>query len=333
MENENGGTAESFKNKIDEMFDNCKQFGLNTVFVQVRPFCDSFYPSQLFPWSKNLTGESGKSVEYDPLEIMLESAKKYGLSVHAWINPFRISPDKNENHPITETIESDLICVLDNGIYLNPANISAQKLILDGVREIIENYDIDGIHIDDYFYPSTDENIDKKEYNAYKKSGGKLDLSQWRIENINSFVSGLYTTVKSANKDISVSISPAGNINNNYKTLFADVKLWGQQEGYCDILIPQIYFGFDNEKLTFEKALNEWAESNTLNAIKLVAGIGAYKSADPQNNEWKNPDIVKNQVEFVLNSPKYDGYCLFSYSSLMSIKDRLEQIPDTVDEQ
>ncbi len=322
MVSEKGGTAESFKRKIDEIFLNCKEFGLNTVFVQIRPFADSFYPSKLFVWSEYLTGQQGKKVDYDPLEIMLNSAESFGLSFHAWINPFRITFDKttdklSKNNVALKYINSSVVTTQENGIYFNPANLTAQKLILDGIREICENYDIEGLHIDDYFYPSTKENIDKIEYKQYIDNGGKLTLSQWRIENINAFVSSMYSTVKNINKNIVVSISPAGNIENNYNSLFADVKCWSGERGYCDIIIPQLYFGFENKTLPYEKALNQWLEFKS-NEIKMVSGIGAYKAAEPETQEWENPEILNKQVNMALDRG-YDGYCLFSYSSLLRI--------------
>lgn len=338
MESEKGGTADSFKAKINEIFSNCKEFGLNTVFVQIRPFSDSFYPSQIFPWSEYLTGKQGMSLDYDPLQIIIDAAKKYGLSFHAWVNPFRITFETDfnklsENHPALKYKDSDVIFKSDSGIYFNPASIKAQKLILDGIREITENYEIDGIHIDDYFYPVTSESIDKNQYNEYIKNGGKLSLSDWRLEIVNAFVSGMYQTVKSVNSDITVSVSPAGNISNNYKTLFADVRRWGGQKGYCDMIIPQLYFGFNHETLPFETALSQWAELNVNPDIQLIGGIGAYKAVNPESEEWENPDIIKRQAEVVLNSDKYDGYCLFSYSSLLTVKNRVEQVPDAVNQQ
>ncbi|MBQ8782876.1 MAG: family 10 glycosylhydrolase [Clostridia bacterium] len=323
MIDENGGTAQSFKNKINKIFSDCKGYGLNTVFVQIRPFSDSFYPSDIFPWSEYLTGEQGKSVNYDPLQIMLNCAKDYNLSFHAWLNPFRITFDDfsklSESHPAFNFKESDVIFQSDNGIYFNPASLEAQKLVLDGIREIVTNYKVDGIHIDDYFYPTADEKIDQNYYKEYKEKGGTLPLNSWRIQNINAFVSGMYQTVKGVNSEIIVSISPAGNISNNYKTLYADVNLWSGRTGYCDMIMPQLYFGFNHKTLPFETALSQWAEINTNNEIKLICGIGAYKAAEPENNEWQDVNIIKKQVDCALNSPKYDGYCLFSYSSLLKL--------------
>ena len=337
MIEESGGTAESFKNKIEFIFNKCKQFGLNTVFVQIRPFSDSFYPSEIFPWSKYLTGSQGKSVDYDPLKIMTTCAEKYELRFHAWINPFRISYDNNiqtlcQEHPVFKRNEA-LIFRCDKGIYYNPANIDAHNLILDGIREIIKNYDVDGIHIDDYFYPVTDEEIDKKQFSDYVNNGGQLTLAQWRTETINAFVSELYTTVKKENPKIIVSISPSGNITNNYEYLFADVIRWSSEKGYCDMIIPQLYYGFDHEKLPFDKCLQQWSEINKIDDIKLVVGIGAYKAVESKNIEWKDYSIIEKQIESALNLPEYDGYCLFSYSSLISLENDVKLTTNAINKE
>ncbi len=324
MIEQKGGTKDFFTRKIEKIFSDCHEFGLNTVFVQIRPFSDSFYPSAIFPWSKYLTGEQGKKVDYNPLEIMVETSKKYGLSLHVWVNPFRISlnpdPDKlSEDHPALKYLDSDVVYVSDKGIYFNPASLESQKLILSGIQEIAKGYNVDGIHIDDYFYPDTDKKIDENQYSQYIKNGGKLDLTSWRIEVINSFVSGMYRTIKSINPDIIFSISPSGNIKNNYDALFADVSLWSSEYGYCDIIIPQIYFGSEHKKQPFEKVLKQWEDMNNNSDVKLLCGIGAYKAVEPESAEWENPEIIRNQVKKVLSTEKYDGYCLFSYSSLVKL--------------
>lgn len=325
MEKENGGTAESFKLKIDAIFNNCVNIGINTVFVHVRAFSDSFYPSKIFPWSKYLTGEQGKSIDYDPLKIMIDSAHDKGLSFHAWINPFRISLDKDESilsgnniakKWLNDKKTAKRIYKTDTGIYFDPANEYAQKIIIDGVREIANNYDIDGIHIDDYFYPTTDAEIDKEEYDRYTSLGGKLALDDWRREVVSSFVSGMYSAVKCSDDNICFSISPAGNFSNNYNTLYADVVKWGNESGYCDVLIPQLYYGFEHKKLPFKNAADDWYDKIDESKVTLVAGLAAYKTIEPQKGEWES-DIILRQIDYI-NQKHYSGYCLFSYSSIIS---------------
>lgn len=320
---ENGGTAESYTRKINEIFDKCVSLGINTVFFHVRPFADSFYPSELFPMSEYVTGKQGGAIDYDPLKIAVSLAHQKNISIHAWINPFRISFSDDEkllceSNPAKELIKkgSDRVCKVGGGLYFNPADEENHRLIINGVREIVNNYDVDGVHIDDYFYPSTDECTDKNLYDAYIKGGGALPLSDWRIQKINSFVSSLYSAVKAQNKNLIVSISPAGNIDNNYKSLYGDVKRWGSTKGYCDWLIPQIYFGFENSVLPYEKAVLKWRKITSEKSVRLIAGLAAYKAAQ-KDGEWASDDIISHQWSFAAENG-YDGFAMFSYSSLVS---------------
>ena len=327
MMNLRGGTQKSFTQKIDKMLDNCVKWGMNTIFLQVRPCADSFYKSDIFPWTYYLTGKQGESVSYDPLEICIELANKKGLSIHAWINPFRIAFDDDvsklsADHPAMQWIKnksSDVVFVND-GIYFSPASMNAQKLVLDGVREIVRNYDVDGIHIDDYFYPSTEEKVDSVYYKEYKKSGGKSDLDEWRLNTVSAFVGQMYTTVKSENSDCIFSVSPAGNINNNYEQQFADVKLWCSQRGYADWIIPQLYYGFENDTLPFDKAIRQWRKLNKIGAVKMIYGIGAYKVND-SDSEWDAGNgIIDRQLELIKGTGDSYGVAFFSYSSLADSK-------------
>lgn len=323
MINENGGTEKSFTEKIGKMLDDCKSINVNNVFVQVRPFADSFYPSKVFPWSRYLTGEQGKAVDYDPLKIMVEQAHLRSIAIHAWLNPYRISLTGSvcDSHPAKKWIDenSDNVIITDSGTFFNPASAPATKLILDGVREIAENYDVDGIHIDDYFYMSQSEEIDKNDYEKYTSAGGRLSLDEWRRQNINTFVSSMYNTVKAVNENLTVSVSPAGNVDNNYNTLYADVKKWASEKGYCDWLIPQIYYGFESEKLPFEKAADEWKKLKKEKSVKLIAGLGAYRVLEENEGEWVSEDIILRQIKYA-EGAGYEGYSLFSYSSLFSEK-------------
>ena len=326
MKDENGGNEDSFRDKISEMFDNCAQLGINTVFAQVRPFCDAMYPSEIFPWSAYLTGYQGDPVYYDPLEIMVEEAHERGLGLHAWINPFRVSFDTDtdklsEKNPAKKLLSDektkDRVVTADGGLYLCPASTQNHKLIIDGVREIIRNYEVDGIHIDDYFYPSTDISVDKTYYEEYKKSGGALFYDKWRLEVISSFVSQMYTAVKSERNDCIFSVSPAGNINNNYEEEYADVERWCSEKGYCDWMIPQIYYGFENEALPFDKACKSWSELDKSDDVRMIYGIPAYKVNGEEDEFKAGGGIIEKQISAAKATDNYGGVAFFSYSSLV----------------
>ncbi len=327
-----GKTREQYKAVTDTMFRNIKDMGLNTAFVHLRAFSDAFYKSDIYPYSAYIAGKEGASLPFDPFEVLLESASAYGISVHGWINPFRVSTKNNPSllsatNPAKKILDAGnnnaQICILSNGIYYNPSYTENHKLIIDGVREIIGKYNIDGIHIDDYFYPSTSAEVDKIQYNKYKTDGGKLGLSQWRISCVNAFVSALYSAVKTADPTLTVSISPAGSFDKNYNTYYADFRTWLSQDGYADLIIPQIYFGFQHETLDFEKLLKEWGNLKRSPNVKLVCGIAAYKCALKDSyagkgaSEWQNnTDILARQLQSTRKNSNYSGFAVFSYQDL-----------------
>lgn len=315
------GTREYFFDEIVEVFELCKNENINTLFVQVRPFCDSLYPSEIFEWSEFSKSSSGSTPDFDPLEIIIDMAYNYGVSVHAWINPYRVSYDSSKE--ISKTIESFAFSC-DEGVFLDPSSIQAQRFVLEGVREILENYSVDGIHIDDYFYPQTKENFDENSYNEYRENGGKLSKNNWRRENVNSLVAALFSLVHSVRSEAVFSISPAGDIKKNKINHYADVELWCSRNGYADWVIPQIYYGFEHETMPFEEAAGDWLKIAGNGSVKLICGLASYKQgqadkgAGSGENEWiENADIIIRQKEFV-RVTGYDGYALFSYSAVKS---------------
>lgn len=336
MKNEPDKSEKAFREKIQTVINNCADNGFNRIIFQVRPFCDAFYNSSVFPASAYLSGVQGAYIGYDALEIAVEYAKQRNIKIDAWINPFRAAYDTDtaklsEDNPAKKWLENEStqrnVIILDNGIYLNPAKSEVQKTVLDGVREILENYKVDGIHIDDYFYPTADESFDLTEYNEYLQSGGVLSQADWRRENINTLVSQIYSTVKSYGEKLLFSVSPGGNIDKNINSYYADVKLWCSEEGYIDVIMPQLYYGFDNEKMPFEKVFNEWVSIKTADSVRLCIGLAFYKYtkedlyAGTGINEWiENNDIISRQIELIADSESCDGFALYSYSYVFSEK-------------
>lgn len=325
-----GMSEGGFRAKCENMFKDISERGLNHVFVQVRPSGDALYESEIFPWSKYISGEQGMSPGYDPLEIFLKTAHSYNLKLHAWINPYRISSTSSDMEKLSESnparqLYNDNprdVYLSTEGIYYNPASERVQKLILDGVREIVKNYDVDGIHIDDFFYPTVEEDIDKEEYETYKENSGTASLDDWRRNQVNAFVSGMYSAVKSEKENVVVSISPSADIVADRNVHYADVALWCSEKGYCDWIIPQAYYGFDNEYLPYKRSVNEWKKLVTNRDIKLVIGLASYKCgaedlyAGNGKDEWeKNDDILLRQLIY-LRKKECDGFSLFSYNSL-----------------
>ena len=325
MEKNCDGGEESYASYIGKIADNLKKAGVTDLFVQVRPFCDAIYPSKLAVSSHCVASTQGEKLKFDYFSVIIEEAKKRDIKVHAWINPFRVQTEFDLDKLSDENIakkwymeKSDNVKEAAGGLYLCPASVEVQHLIIDVVREILENYDVAGIHIDDYFYPTTDESFDKAFYEKYKSENGKLSLLKWRRENVSALVSGIYSAVKTFGEDKIFSISPCADTDKNENELYADVKLWAGQSGYCDMIIPQIYFGFENESKPFEDCALSWQKITV--DTKLVLGLALYKSgkedsfAGSGKDEWqKNCDVIKRQAEFAKQN-NFCGVCLYSAS-------------------
>lgn len=324
MENESSKTQKAFEDKFTEIAQKCRESGFNTLIVQVRPFCDALYKSSYFPWSHILTGTQGENSQYDALQIMCDICKENNLKIHAWINPYRVSsngtPKKlSDNNPYIKNTEIGI--KTDNGIFLDPSNETAQQLISDGVKEIAENYDVDGIQFDDYFYPTEDESFDKKQYEAYIEKYGKensMSLDNWRMQNVNTLICKVYRTIKSVDSSVEFGISPQGNIGNN-DGLYADVKSWCTCKGFADYICPQIYFSLENPALTFEDCLDSWTSLDFDENVKLYVGLGGYKAGKGEYDEetWLLSDsILADEYDILRNNKSVRGFMLYSYNSL-----------------
>lgn len=332
-------SEKAFQEKIDGILDACVQKKMNTVFVHVRPFGDALYPSKYFPWSHTLTGKQGENPNYDPLEYIVSAARQRNLKIHAWVNPLRIRYNKtpaelSEDNPHVlwhndDISENDNYTVeYDNGIYFNPAYSEVRKYIIDGIIEIVKSYDIDGIHFDDYFYPTEDTEFDKEAYNSYCESldenAKPLSLSEWRKNNINTLIAGVYSAVHNTKSDVVFGISPQGNIENDEK-LYADVTQWCSVRGYIDYICPQIYVSNTHPFLPFPDTARRWRELVTCDGIKLYCGLGLYKAGtDDDEGTWlKSNEEIKTQIESV-RSLNYDGFALYSYEYLENTQTKEE---------
>ena len=315
---------DTFKSKFKKIANTSKEKGFNCLIVQVRPFCDALYKSSYFPYSHILTGEQGKNPNYDPLKFMCKYTHKLGMKIHAWVNPYRIKTISTPSvlHKSNPYMKNKNLGVkTDTGIYFNPALQEVREIIESGIKEIVENYDVDGIQFDDYFYPTQDESFDKKEYTAYTKTvgaGKALSLSQWRIANVNLLVAEVYNIIHSTKDNVQFGISPQGNIDNDYN-MYADVKNWCKKYGYIDYICPQLYYSIKSPILSFPDALNQWTQLKYNKNVKLYIGIAGYKiGTNDDEGTWKLSDkILKNEVE-LLRKKGASGVIFYSYSNLNS---------------
>jgi uncharacterized lipoprotein YddW (UPF0748 family) len=332
-----GKSAGEFTGNVAAVFDNVKAYGLNTVIVQVRPFGDALYDSDYFPWSYTITGTEGQDPGFDPLSIMVKEAKARGLQIEAWLNPYRVRAAGNANalssgNQAKLWLDAGNVAARSYGgaISYHPASPDARKLIVNGAAEIVRNYDVDGIHIDDYFYPTTDAAFDQGSYNTYISGGGKLSLGDWRRAHVETLVKELYQAIKAEDPTVRFGISPQGNMDNNYNAQYLDAASV-IQNGYCDYICPQIYFGYNNDIMPYLSTLNAWGALVSGTDVKLLSGLGSYKIgaldsyAGGGKNEWTaNSDLMKRMVSDARKSANYGGFSLYRYDSLFRPTDAVK---------
>ena len=305
------------KEQIIKMIQNCENFGLNTIILQVRPSMDSIYESKIFPISKYLS--STGSYSYDVLHYFLEECHKRNIKLIAWINPYRVSTtgtikEIKENSPVFEYIGSDILYE-NNGVFLNPARKESINLIKKGVEELVK-YPIDGLLMDDYFYPG--EEVDDLEYKKVSKS---IPKEEFRYQVINEMVKEVHKICKDNN--LPFGISPEGNLENNYHKNYADIKTWFKEE-YVDFIMPQLYYGFENTGQPFVETSNYWQNMNQKN-IPLYVALSLYKVGKEDSyaregkNEWlENSNIIQREIIHSRSLKNYKGFILYRYDNLFT---------------
>jgi uncharacterized lipoprotein YddW (UPF0748 family) len=308
-------SEEQFRKEVVEILEDAAAEGVNTVYFHAHPMGDAYYRSVIFPKGEFLDGS------YDPLAIVVDEAHKRDISVHAWINPLRLQTDEQmralpEDYIIKKWIAAGepFVKNVNGRWYLDPAYPETRQLLTETAAEILDGYKVDGLHIDDYFYPTADTDFDSE---AFAESG-ESDLAQWRMDNVSSFVKALYDTVKSRDERLLFGISPQANISADYDSQFADVRRWAGEQGFCDYIVPQIYFGFNNENSPFLTVLQQWEDLARDSGVSLVIGLAPYKlgredkwAGKAAELEWINdPDIISKQIAAVKESSA-DGYALY----------------------
>lgn len=347
-----GYDREEFTDYVGEMFDNVAAMGMNAVMVHVRPFSDAMYKSKYYPWSYYASGKQGKNPGYDPLTIMVLEAHKRGIEIHAWLNPYRVSLSWNggtdakklsKDNPARKwltnkkTSDDRNVLAYQGGLYYNPSKAEVRTLIVNGVKEIVENYDVDGIHLDDYFYPDLgsdyEKNFDAKEYKAYKKeckAAGKKakDIVTWRKANVNTLVKRIYAAVKKINPDCDFGISPGGYIDyfDEPQRWYVDYRTWMSKDGYVDYICPQLYWSFNTLNIyPFAEVMGKWSAALKNTNVRLYAGIPAYKigtkvkvsGTDYIDTEFFNPYIMGEMVECGRRDSNVSGFIFFDYCDMI----------------
>lgn len=320
-----GDMKRELHTKIKSLYDS----GFNAVIFQVRPACEVLYPSRLEPWSEVLTGTSGKppADNFDPLKYAIDLSHAYGMEFHAWINPFR-ARHKSSKSPIASNhisrVAPKIVHKYSGYLWLDPGRTQAQNHTLNVIQEIIQNYDIDGIHLDDYFYPYIVTNKSGKKiefpdwntYTEYKKAGGTLGHHDWRRGCINRFVSSLYKRVKKLKPQIKVGISPFGIWRPNHPAgikgkdsvleLWADSRKW-LQEGWLDYCAPQLYWKLDSPGQPFAPLHKWWVMQNS-QSRHIYPGLNL---SNVGLQKWDIEEII-NQVNATRKIPGSQGQIHFS---------------------
>lgn len=324
-------TEDAFRAGVVQLLDNCAGLGLNTVLAQVRPFGDALYRSTLFPWSHLCTGVQGQDPGFDPLDVLLTEAHARGLSLEAWVNPYRLRSSVSMPPVLAENsllnAHPEWVCTVNEGAYLNPAIPEAADYVVQGVAELVQNYAVDGIHFDDYFYPTTDPSIDAAQFAA----SGEADLTAWRRANVTRLVKAAHDAVKAADPTLRFGVSPQGNPDNDRNEQYTDLSVWLTASGadaVVDYLCPQIYWGYGytlssgSTRFAFENITAEWLALPRAESTALYFGLGAYRvgvgdggaNADSVS-QWCTGSALARQVTD-LRSAGAGGWALYRYGSL-----------------
>lgn len=319
-----GKSADEYSKNAADMIDNMKTLNVNTVYFQVRPYCDALYPSEYFPKSVYVSGDYSKEFLFDPLKIFVDLANKSEISVYAWINPYRVSSTNIKNEEQYLYYKANNMLLQSGDIdYLDPANHDVQALIANGVEEALANYPIDGVIFDDYFYPA-DMSSDAAAYKIYRENGGNLSQRDYRIAAVSSMLKSVHEKAEKYGKLFG--ISPAGSIARNADSYGLDIEYLCNNKGYIDFLCPQLYYGFNNQNMPFESVLSEWVNLAKSGNKELVIAVAAYKAgtydtyAGSGSGEWQGSfNILSKQAESSLAACK--GIALFRYDSLFEPED------------
>ncbi|WP_067226577.1 glycoside hydrolase family 10 protein [Streptomyces sp. NBRC 109706] len=327
-----GQSADAAKADLLELLDVAVRWELNTVFFQVRPTADAFWPSPHEPWSEWLTGTQGQDPGWDPLAFAVEEAHARGLALHAWFNPYRVATHTDRSrltadHPARRN--SDWAVAYGGRLYYNPGLPEVRAFVQDAMLDAVANYDIDGVHWDDYFYPYPVAGAAFDDAAAFREHGGDFDdLGDWRRHNIDLLVREMRARVAEAKPDIPFGVSPFAVWRNRstdplgsdtrggvqtYDDLYADVRTW-VKESWIDYVIPQIYWHIGNEAADYAVLAAWWSDVADGTGVALYLGEAVYKVGDPaQPAAWQDPAELSRHLTLCAEEhPQVGGHVFYS---------------------
>ena len=324
---------------VQSTLDKLKANNFNTVIFQVKPLNDALYPSKLAPWSSYITGKTqGTNPGFDPLQIMLDEAHKRGLELHAWVNPYRVTMASQSlsNLAANNVARKNSNWVVKYGkqYYLNPGLPEVQNYLLSTIEELVRNYDIDAVHMDDYFYPYKIKGETFQDQQTFKKYGGSFkNIEDWRRNNVNQLVKKIYASIKAIKPHVQYGISPFGiwrnkgqdstgsNTNgmSNYSDLYADTRQW-IKDGSIDYIAPQIYWSRSHKVANYSVLLDWWGKEvqtyAKVHPVNLYIGMADYKVGNDSDAAWKNKTELISQVIANRANKNAQGQMHFSLSSI-----------------
>lgn len=332
-----GEGAEEQKREIEEIVKTIKSWGMNAIFLQVKPSSDALYKSSKLPWSSYLTGKEGLNPGYDPLEYFIKVAHNNNIEIHAWVNPYRVLTHNNKS-VLSEiniaNVHPEWVFEYANKLYLNPAKPGVVQYLYNAIEEIVTNYDIDGIHLDDYFYPYPEKGLALPDFDKedFLKSNYQ-NLGDFRRANVDSLISNLSVSIHKIKPNLPFGISPFGiwrNKSNDergsqtsglqaYDDLYADILKW-MENGWIDYVAPQIYWNVGHEQADYAELVEWWndvaGKTNTL----LYIGEGIYKFGEWDKDELAIHKLLRKQYQNV------DGFILFRYNILKDNPQILDEV-------
>lgn len=321
--------------------DALKAMGCNAVILQIRPASDAFYNSAIEPWSRFLSGKQGQQPfpAYDPLTFAVEEAHKRNMELHAWFNPFRALTDSKKNpNPASHVTYThpDWIISYGGKSYIDPGVPEAREYVTKVIMDVVKRYDIDGVHLDDYFYPYRIAGVefgDGKSYARFKESFENKE--DWRRGNVSSFVATLYNNIKSEKRYVKFGISPFGVWRNAskdpegsatrggqtcYDDLYSDIILW-QRKGWVDYTLPQLYWEHGHRAAAFEILLPWW--ENHSYKRHMYYGLGVYRMAESKAPVWQGTHEILSQIAEIREKSENPGVVFYSASSFNKISSAL----------
>lgn len=326
-----GLTTEQQKMEVIKLLDTHEKNGMNAIIFQVRPAADGFYKSDLEPWSKYLGGKQGLAPEpfYDPLKFWIEECQKRNMEFHAWLNPFRIAQNANEQLSSNHIAFKHPEWVVNYGdkLYFDPGIPEAREFVIKVVNDIVSRYDIDAIHFDDYFYPYPLKE-DFPDQMSFSKYGGSYALNRkadWRRENVDNLIYALSVNIKKTKPWVKFGISPFGVWRNlsddpngsntkagttNYDHLYADIVKW-QKNGWIDYCLPQLYWQIGHPTVDYELLANWWAKNTFQRGMYI--GHALYKlESNATIADWKDPNQLIKQIQITRQIPQISGSAFYS---------------------